>query len=411
MDLYDVGLLLAGFGVLGSVVLPRVLHSRPLSLPLVYVGLGVVIFALPLGFEHPDPLQERDFTERLTEIGVIISLMGAGLKIDRKIGWTRWRTTWLLLGITMPLTIFLTALLGWWAVGLSPAAAMLLGASLAPTDPVLASDVQVGKPGEGDEDAVRLSLTSEAGLNDGLAFPFTNAAIAMAINGAAPSGWLAEWLAVDVVYKTAAGIAIGVVAGHLLARLVFGYPADNKLAKSAEGLIALAATLIAYGIAEMAGSYGFLAVFVAAIAMRNYERDHEYHKVLHDFAEEIERLLMIMLLALLGGAVWGGLLEPLTWQMIAVGVTVVLVVRPLTGYVALLRCGIPRSERATISFFGIRGIGSLYYLSYGLTHADFPQAGELWAIVGLVVLLSISIHGITVSPWMKRLEHEHRQGA
>lgn len=404
MDLYAVGLLLAGLGTLGSAFLPRVLHSRPVSLPIVYILLGVLIFALPLGFDSPDPIREADFTERLTEMGVIISLMGAGLKIDRVIGWRSWRTTWLLLAVTMPLTILMTSLLGWWAVGLSPAAALLLGAVLAPTDPVLASDVQVGDPGEGKEDPVRFSLTSEAGLNDGLAFPFTNAAITMVVNGAAPSGWFGEWLLVDVFYKIAGGVAIGLIVGNLLARFVFSYPADTRLAKSTEGLVALGATLIAYGIAEVAHSYGFLAVFVAAIAIRNYERDHEYHKVLHDFAEESERLLMIALLALLGGAVWGGLLDPLTWTMVGVAGLLVFVVRPLAGYIALARTEIPPDERLSIAFFGIRGIGSLYYLSYGLTHAEFQEAETLWALVGIVVLLSILVHGVTVTPWMNRLD-------
>ena len=404
VDLYDIGLLIAGLGTLGSAFLPRVLQSRPVSLPIIYISLGILIFALPLGFDSPNPIRHADFAERLTEMGVIVSLMGAGLKIDRLVGWARWRSTWLLLGITMPLTILMTSVLGWWAIGLSPAAAMLLGAVLAPTDPVLAADVQVDEPGEGKEDAVRFSLTSEAGLNDGLAFPFTNAAIAMAVNGAAPSGWFAEWFAIDVVYKIVGGVGIGVLVGNLLARFVFSYPAENRLAKSTEGLVALGATLIAYGVAEVANSYGFLAVFVSAIAIRNYEREHEYHKVLHDFAEESERLLMITLLALLGGAVWGGLLRPLTWQMIAVAVLLVFLVRPLAGYVALAKLDIPHHERLAISFFGIRGIGSLYYLSYGLTHADFAEAEQLWATTALVVLLSILVHGVTVTPWMDRVD-------
>src|SRR5690606_26473825 len=131
-------------------------------------------------------------------------LTGAGLKIDRRIGLKSWKTTWLLLAVTMPLTIIAVGLLGWWALGFAPATAMLFGAALAPTDPVLASDVQVGAPGSGENDEVRFALTSEAGLNDGLAFPFTNAAIAMA--GAAGLGWVGEWLLVDVVYKIASGV-------------------------------------------------------------------------------------------------------------------------------------------------------------------------------------------------------------
>ena len=404
MDLYDVALLIAGLAILGSALLPRVLHTRPISLPIVFIGLGMLVFALPLGFSAPNPIRDTGFAERLTEMGVIVSLMGAGLKLDRRMGWKSWKTTWLLLGITMPLTIAATWLLGWWALGLTPPAAMLLAAVLAPTDPVLASEVQVDEPGEGDEDEVRFALTSEAGLNDGLAFPFTNAAIAMAIQGAAPERWLAGWFAVDVIYKLGVGILVGLAAGWLLAHLIFRYPANNSVASSTEGLVALAATLIAYGAAELVNSYGFLAVFVSAVAVRNYEREHEYHKVLHDFAEESERLLMIALLALLGGAIWGGLLRPLTWQMVLIGVVLVLAVRPLAGLAGLAASGESRPEKLAISFFGIRGIGSLYYLSYGLNHANFPEAATLWAMTAFVVVLSVVVHGVTVRPWMNNLD-------
>ena len=194
----------------------------------------------------------------------------------------------------------------------------------------------------------------------------------------------------------------------MLARLVFRYPAENSLATSTEGLVALAATLIAYGTAELLNCYGFLAVFVAAVAIRDYEREHEYHKVLHDFAEESERLLMIGILALLGGAIWGGLLRPLDVPMILVALTLVFVVRPAAGMAGLAATKDTPGEKLAISFFGIRGIGSLYYLSYGLNHANFPEAASLWAVVGLVVVLSVVIHGVTVKPWMSRLDRGRR---
>ena len=170
------------------------------------LGLGFAAFALPLGLESPDPLEQGKLTERLTELAVIVALMGAGLKLDRPPGWRTWMSTWRLLAITMPLTIAAAAVLGWWVAGFVPATAMLLGAVIAPTDPVLATEVQVGAPGEGYEEReagkhdpagaeveVRFSLTSEAGLNDGLAFPFTYAAIAMAIAGPAPGNWIGCW--------------------------------------------------------------------------------------------------------------------------------------------------------------------------------------------------------------------------
>jgi NhaP-type Na+/H+ or K+/H+ antiporter len=200
---YDLLLVIAGLAVLASAVLPRLLSDKPLSLPMVLLGLGFAAFALPFGLESPHPLEQGKLTERLTEFAVIIALMGAGLKLDRPPGWRTWMATWRLLAITMPLTIAAAAMLGWGLAGFVPAIAMLLGAAIAPTDPVLATEVQVGAPGEGYEEGeagkhdpagaeveVRFSLTSEAGLNDGLAFPFTYAAIAMAIAGPAPANWI-----------------------------------------------------------------------------------------------------------------------------------------------------------------------------------------------------------------------------
>src|SRR3954453_7724962 len=155
-------------------------------MPIAFLGLGMLVFALPLGLPAADPLEHPKLTEHLTEIGVIVALMGAGLKIDRPLGGRRWMSTWRLLAVAMPVTIAAMAFLGWWWAGLVPAAALLLGAALAPTDPVLAADVQVGEPTdeEDSEDEVRFALTSEAGLNDGLAMPFVYAAIALAGGGA-----------------------------------------------------------------------------------------------------------------------------------------------------------------------------------------------------------------------------------
>jgi NhaP-type Na+/H+ or K+/H+ antiporter len=373
---------------------------------MVFLVLGLLVFSLPLGFMAVDPIEHSEATEYLTEVGVIVALMGAGLKLDRPLGWSTWRPTVRLLAITMPVTIGLSALLGWWAVGLAPATALLLGAVLAPTDPVLASDVQVGPPG-GDpheEDDLRFSLTSEAGLNDALAFPFTNAAIAMAVAGTNPSGWLLEWLAVDVAYKLALGMLGGLLIGKLLAVVVFRTPEELRLASRGEGFVALAGTFLAYGATEAVGGYGFLAVFVAAVALRRSESDHDFHETLHDFAEQTEQLLMIALVVLLGGAIAGGILAPLTWQAAVAGLVLLFVVRPVVGWYSLAGTSTPKGERAAIAFFGIRGIGSLYYLAYALNAATFPEADLLWAMVAFTVVVSIVVHGTTATAVTRRLD-------
>ncbi len=411
MDTYDLALTLAGLAILGAAVVPRLLAERPLSFPVVYIAAGAAAFALPFGLARPDPVADGESVEHLTELVVLISLMGSGLRIDRPVGWRSWLVTWRLLAIAMPLTIAGAALLGWWMLGFVPATALLLGAVLAPTDPVLASDVQVGPPGEEEEDEVRFALTSEAGLNDGLAFPFTNAAIA-ALGAVTLTDWVGGWFLEDVVFKLIVGVAVGWAVGRGLALAAFRLPkASGRLAESAEGFVAVAATLLAYGVGELCHGYGFLSVFVAACTLRAYERGHDYHQVLHKFAESTERLLMAGMLVLLGGAVVGGVLGPLTLRGAVFGVVLVLVLRPLAGWIAQWRSGRPRRERAAIAFFGIRGLGSAYYLAHALQEADFGRADELWAIVTFVILLSAVLHGLTATPVMRQLERRRSIGA
>jgi NhaP-type Na+/H+ or K+/H+ antiporter len=420
MASYEIGLLFVGLAILGAVGLPRLVSDKPLSFPLLYVLAGMGLFALPLGVPAPDPLADVDLTNRLTELVVIVSLMGAGLKIDRPFRVRAWGTTWRLLGVTMPLTIAATALLGWRVLGMLTASALLLGAVVAPTDPVLASDVQVTEPTAAvDEDLdpteqegeIRFALTSEAGLNDGLAFPFTYLAIAVAAASASVStGWLLDWVLLDVAYRIVVGTVVGAVVGWVLAWFLFGRPAATDLARVLAGAEALAATLIAYGLAELVQGYGFIAVFVAAVVLRHYEWQHEYYQELHDFAVTTERLLMAVVLLLFGGAVTGGLLAPLDPVDVAVAVALIFVVRPLAGLVGLVGTDTTLGERLVIGSYGIRGIGSFFYLSFALEDATFQEvelllaADRLWAIVGLVVLLSIVMHGSTANFVMDRLD-------
>jgi sodium/hydrogen antiporter len=309
-----------------------------------------------------------------------------------------------LLAITMPLTIAAVAGLGWWALGLTPAAAILLGAVLAPTDPVLASDVQVPAPDrdDTDDDEVRFALTSEAGLNDGLAFPFTNLAILIAVNGLAPSGWLGEFLLIEVVYRVTIGVLGGLVVGRVLAWAIF--TRRSPLPGIRDGMIAFAATLIAYAGSEILGGYGFLAVFVAAVVIRNQERKHSYLEVMHQFSDQIERLLSAIVLILFGGALTSGILGSLDWRGGLAAVVIVLIVRPLAGIVGLARLSMPDRERAAIAFFGIRGVGSFYYLAYASNQVEFIQIEQLWAVTALVVVISVVVHGVTATPAMAYID-------
>ena len=394
-DPYDLFLGALGIAVLAAAALPRLLAARPLSVPIVHLLLGGLAFWLIDDLPTPDPVAEDAIVERLSELVVIVSLMGAGLRLDRRIGWRSWGLTWRLLAVAMPLTIAATALLGWAALGLGAAGALLLGAVMAPTDPVLASDVQVQGPGEGDDedDEVRTTLTSEAGLNDALAFPFTNLAIAVAAGGA----WFGGWVLEDVVVKLVVGILAGLVGGKVLQWFTFRSPPATSFARSADGVVAFGATLAVYAVAEVAHGYGFLSVFVAALVLRDAERDHEYHEVLHEFSDGLERLGAVVLLLLLGGAVVRGALEPLGWEGVLVALAVVLVVRPLAGWISLVGSAPSRHERAVIAAYGIRGMGSVYYLAHATAQADFAQADLLWAVTLTTIVLSIVLHGATAS--------------
>ncbi|RBY88890.1 sodium:proton antiporter [Blastococcus sp. TBT05-19] len=398
----------AGAATLLAALLPRLTSRAPLSMPMVFVGLGVLAFTLVPGLPSPDPIEHGTTAVHLTEVVVIVSLMGAGLALDRPLSWGGWGSTWRLLAVTMPLTVLATALLGGWLLGLGAAAALLLGAALAPTDPVLATEVQVGEPtdDEESEDEARFALTSEAGLNDGLAFPFTYAAIAVAAAGLAPSGWLGEWLAVDVVWRLVAGVGAGAAMGWVLRRLFFSRAGERAhLAERAEGFVALSAIFLAYGVAEVIEGYGFVAVFVCALTIRAAERAHDRHQVLHAHVEQLERLLTVVLLLLVGGAVARGILAGVGWREFALAAAFLLLVRPLTGLLAFVRSSTGSRERWVVSFFGVRGIGSLYYLAYGLSEADIPGAEQLWRVTVLVVVGSVVLHGVTAGPvihWLDR---------
>lgn len=412
MDSYKLALTLVGLALLGAAWLPHLLKRQPLTFPMFYVGVGVALYALPLPLPPADPVRFPVIAEHLTELAVLVALVGAGLRIDTVFGWRRWRLTWRLLAITMPLTILAGALLGQHWLGYGIAAAMLLGAALAPTDPVLASDVQVHAPGKGGEDPVRFALTSEAGLNDGLAFPFVWLAVALAVAAASgdPMQWQ-RWLLLDALWRVLAGTGIGWLLGYALMHLIFRSERSPRISASSDGLTALAITLLVYGVAELCGGYGFLAVFVAALVVRQHERNHEYHTTLNLFAEQCERLLMALLLILFGGALFGGLLGTPSLREWGFALAFVLVVRPLAGWLGLAGSGLPRRERWTIAVFGVRGIGSLYYLAFAINHAHFPEAERLWSVVSLVVLLSILLHGISAKPVMGWLDGRRRKRA
>jgi NhaP-type Na+/H+ or K+/H+ antiporter len=427
-----------GLSLLLATLLPHLTRRVALSPPIVLVGVGLAIGLLPLADEVSlQPEDNRELITHVAEFTVLVSLMGVGLAIDRILdvrSWRSWRTwapVWRMLLVAMPLTILGTMLLGWWVAGLAPAVALLLGAVLAPTDPVLASDVQVGEPltddvaeaeaedGVEEDDDIRFSLTAEAGLNDGLAFPFVHLALLLLAGGFG----LAEvgtWLGWYVVGKLAVGVAVGLGAGWLLGRQAFHARKEElRLADAGEPLLAVAALLASYGAAELVGGYGFLAVFVCAIRLRASDKGNAYHRAMHGVVERLERLMTLLILLVLGMAMTRGLLEHLDWRGVAVALALVLVVRPLAGWVALAVLprderadgGLDRGEMAAVAFFGVRGVGSVFYLGYAVTHEHVPDEPWLWSTVAFTIIVSVILHGVTATPVMARLDARRKAPA
>ncbi len=419
--MYHLLMTIVGLLALAAVALPLVLRERLISYPIAVVGVGALlaVVADPGTF---DPVAQGFVSEHLSEFAVIVALTGLGLSIDRRISWRGWMTTWRMLAFTMPLSIAAAAWLGWWVAGLAPAAALLFGASLAPTDPVLAVDVQTGPPTTGDPDAderdeVRFGLTSESSLNDGLAFPFVNLAILIAAAGFAPDEWLTRWLLIDVLYKIGGGVLFGWIIGRVLGwftiKLVGRTGVAGMLAEGegiAPAVMALAYTLVSFGITEVLGAYGFIAVFVTAYVVRDTERQNHVHDHLHEGAEQLELLAMSVVLLLLGAAFADGLYAMVSWEMVMVALALVLVARPLTGWLGLTgNANTTGPERALISFFGIRGLGSIYYLAYGINRTDLAEAEALWALTALTIFTSLIIHGLTARPAMAWLAKQRAE--
>ncbi len=385
--------------------LPLVIRKAPLSLPIICVLAGMAIFAwTDFSNNAPHPGNMPMMVERAAELIVIISLMGAGLKLKRPLGWKSWGPTWRLLGIAMPLSILAFAVLGYVLLGLGAAAALLLAAALAPTDPVLASDVQIEDPHSPQDDEARFALTSEAGLNDSLAFPFVHLAVAASLAGFTVGTW-SEWVLDAVLIRLTVGVLVGVALGWAFGWVVYRMPRGTELSRTGDGFVALGATLVIYAVTELLHGYGFLAVFLAGLMLNRCSRGHDYNQRLHDFADEVERLLMMVLLVLFGGMlVGGGLLWGLGWRELLFALLALFVVRPLAGLVSLAGWKRPPLERFVVAFFGIRGLGSVYYLAYGINHGAFEEQRLMWGTLALIVLISILLHGITVTPLMRRLD-------
>lgn len=395
VDNYDVYLLYAGLLLLVAALLPKLLSKYTLSAPIVYLVLGYSFFLLPINIERPDLIADIWWVKKLSEFTVVISLTSAALKLKNPFKRITWKYSWRLLAFTMPLTMLITFALGYWIFGFALASAILIAAVVAPTDPVLANEVQTSAPHEEDSSPTRLALTSEAGVNDGLAFPFTYLAIGVAILGTGSIEWVWSWFLMDVLYKIGVAVLIGAGLGWGIAKLLFNVIGASKSSGLTTGILTISLTLIPYAAAQIAVSYGFIAVFIAAAVFKNSEEQHEYQQFLHDFSEEIERVLVAAIFILIGGYISFSYFNDFDWYLAIFALILILAVRPVCGYLGLLGTDLKKRQKFTMSFYGIRGVGSLYYVSYAIYSADFEREKDMLLLVIFLMIASVFIHGIS----------------
>ena len=414
-----------------AVALTGTLTRRlPLTGSILYLGVGVVAGPAVLGLIRLDDVESAPLLEVLTEIAVIVSLFTAGLKLRERIRSQRWRAPIRLAFVSMTVTVGLIAAVGYLLLGLPLGGAILLGAILAPTDPVLASDVQVERPTDRDE--LRFKLTAEAGLNDGSSFPFVMLGLGLlGLHDLGPSGL--SWIAIDVVWAVLGGLAIGVILGTLVTRLVLYLRATYREALGLDEFLCLGLIALTYGVALLLHTYAFLAVFAAGLAVRRLERvasesaelEDEHLETIHrqepneagidpaqapafvagsllEFNERLERIAEAAVVVILG-ALLGATVPPI--ELVWFVPLLFLVVRPLGVFIGLIGSGVRGQQLTLLGWFGIRGIGSVYYLAHVITQGiEATLADRLSTLVLWTIVASIVVHGVSVTPLMSRYE-------
>ncbi|KQV80671.1 sodium:proton antiporter [Massilia sp. Root351] len=468
------------FILIGCLMLARGLAATtlarlPVTSAIVYLGVGLALGPAFFGVFAVDPYAEAGVLEVMTELAVLISLFSAGVKMPVPFSLARWAPSLRLAWLSMSISVGLMAAFGTLVLGLPLGAAVLLGAILAPTDPVLATDVQVRHAG--DRDQLRFALTSEAGMNDGSAFPFVMLGLGLlGLHELGDFGW--RWLAMDVLWGTMGAVLIGIAGGAALAQLGWALRNTDPRHDVLDDLVGLGLIAVVYGACLWLHAWGFLAVFFAGVALRQRElvlagAGKDRHGLLKEpcagqaaagaatqqapgaatlaatgaaaaasqgearpgashapaptataagpaaaaaetpaeapltvsgesliFKEHLERLSELTLVLLLGGAVTA---QAWDWRAWSTALFLFAVARPLSVYLGLVRSTVRGRVRGISAWFGVRGIGSVYYLMYAINHG-LPQAlaRELIDITLVVIMLSIAVHGISVKPLFDR---------
>lgn len=441
---------LGWMGLIGLLLLVLALSSAyvrqlPLSTSIIYLAVGVALGPAMLDWVRLDLTEAAPWFERVTEVGVIVSLFVAGVKLRLPVTHPGWVAAYLMAGPLLLATILGVAAVGYFSLGLNAGTALLLGAVLAPTDPVLAGSVRVSQAD--DHDRLRYGLTGEAGLNDGAAFPFVVFAVNWTRHGG-PGSWLAGWLLHRVVWAVPAGLALGYCLGKGLGRLAIWLRTRHRDVAAPNDFLALSLIALSYVASSLIGAWGFLAVFAAGVGLRHAEvevvraaphpeasarrRDDRDGPPSHppaealvpqqveeaalaqpavaagvvlaetlSFGDTVERLLEVLLVGIVGVSLarhW----DP---AALALAVALIAVIRPLATRLVLARAPVTPQQRRLMAWFGIRGIGSLYYLAYATGHgASGPAAAAVASLALPTIAVSILAHGATADYLLARYE-------
>lgn len=366
-------------------------------IPLLIIGVILYLNESPLPW--PDPLWDLKTGTIVSEVIVIISLMTAGLKIGVNYSKNDWKKPLSLILVTMPLFVATVFFIAYYVLQINGPLSLLLAAILAPTDPVLASEIQLKKhkSSSNKNKGFRYILTAEAGLNDGLAFPLVFLAILWSkASNFGDIDWL-HYFSFYVFYKLIVGAVVGGLIGFVVSKVIYTHKVQQQ-AIIIKGFLALSLTFFSYGFAELLHSYGFLSVFATGIFLRIRkpsapEKNSDYEIL--NYIEETEKFLVSLWVIFFGGALLSGILSFTDWRGVLLALLTVLIIRPITGYIGVFNLRESRLKKMIISFLGVKGIGSFFYLSYAISNGNFYDYKPLFGIVSYVVFFSIIIHGLS----------------
>lgn len=431
----------AGMLLLSMALSSAFLRRLPISTSIIYLAAGLLIGPAALNWVRIDFVESAEWLERLTEIAVIISLFIGGLKLRLPLSDPAWRAAFVLAAPVMLVCITGVAAFAHLVLRMDLATAILLGAVLAPTDPVLASAIAVSDAN--DRDRMRYGLSGEAGLNDGMAFPFVVFALLLAENAGRLGGWVGEWALHRLVWAVPAGLLIGYLLGRGIGLFAIRLRNQQRDTDAPSDFLALALIALSYVAAETVGAWGFLATFAAGVGLRHAEvkvvaesphfEPHEAPSLVADapaetlvdrqvdeealkapavaagvvvsetlsFGDTVERLMEVLLVLLVGVTL------ATHWDARAIPLALLLffVIRPLASRLLLALTPTTNPQRWLMGWFGIRGIGSLYYLAYAINHdaTDRTAINDV-ALTLSVIAISIVLHGVSSTPLLRRYE-------